>query len=182
MSSRRARTAMRLKSLPARRQERRQRVGGPQHAIDRPGLAPDLGREPAGQRRDEAAAGSCRKIAHSSAALPLDAAPCGEPAAVPGERQHQQAAADHDPEGEERDHHRRPVGLAESRSARPPWSSASSMPIRLPSIGDRQLIMVGLLRLVGQRDQHFGRRLLVVPSCLRSPRTSPADSRGHSRR
>ena len=37
----------------ARRQERRHRVGGSQHAVDRPGLAPDLGGEPAGQDRDE---------------------------------------------------------------------------------------------------------------------------------
>ena len=33
----------------ARRQERRHGVGGPQNAIDHPGLTADLGREPAGQ-------------------------------------------------------------------------------------------------------------------------------------
>ena len=88
----------------------RHRVGGAQQAVHDPGLAPDLGGEPAAEHGDEAGREG-EERAPQEPARRLQAPAPAQPVAEPADRQHDQAHADHDPEGEERDQDRRPVRL-----------------------------------------------------------------------
>ena len=80
------------------RQERRHRLGGAQHTIDDPRLAADLGGVPARQRRDERQREAQEDEPEQPAAL-LDPMLDDQPGAEPRQPKHDQAAADHDPEG-----------------------------------------------------------------------------------
>src|SRR6516162_9699354 len=91
-----------------RRQRRGHGLGGAQHTVDDPRLPPDLGGEPSGEDRDPRQ-WKAEEDRPQHPALLADAFPDAEIRAIPGEEQHQEAAADHDPEREEWDRHRRPI-------------------------------------------------------------------------
>ncbi len=132
-------------------QRRRDRIRRAHQAVDGPGLAADLGRRPAGEHGNEAkrrrrtrrreGTRACRRAARAPAA------PSSR-----DQRQHEEADADHDAEGEERDRHRRPLV---GRALLQPAHRA------IPAVGQDQAAQtrhlddgaVGLVRLVGQGEQ-----------------------------
>ena len=93
----------------------------------------------------------------------LEAALDAEIGPKPGEEQHRHPAADHDPEREERDEHRRPVlrrkiGQADflRREAHAGDQAAQDRN------ADGEAVRLG--RGIGDGDQHLARRLLVAPA------------------
>ena len=85
-----------------RRRQRRGRIGGAQQAVDGPGLAADLGGDPAGQHRDEARRAHHQREAVQPASSRRACRARGATGSTDAEQQHQQAQADHDAEATRR--------------------------------------------------------------------------------
>ena len=130
-------------------QRGRHRVRGAHQAIDRPGLAADLGGGPAGEHGDEAERQRTPRTARrNQRAVVEPAAPAQTQLATTTTSQHQQADADHDAEGEEGNRDRRPVLARKSFSPRTTPLSVW-VRIRLPSYGTSMREVIGLGLLVG---------------------------------
>ena len=143
-------------------QRRRHRIGGAQEPVDRPGLAADLGRRPAredgekAERRGERAERGGTSARRTASSL---------------KRSHQlmttasimrPQTADHDAEAEERDGDRQRGPRRESPSGPAPSRSRSWVRMRLPSVRDRNLVMVRRGRVVGNGEHDSaGARLPV---------------------
>src|ERR1700685_2559552 len=90
------------------RQERRHGIRGSQDSIDHPGLTTDFSGEPAGNDRNEGQRKAEERHPKQRTNVPQTMLKT-QITTDPGQRQHNQAASDHNPEAEERDDHRWPV-------------------------------------------------------------------------
>ncbi len=142
----------------------RHQIGGAQQAVHRPRLPSGLGRDPAGDHRDEAERrGELEQAQQAGGAEQAVAAP--HPIAQKHQRQHQEADAHHDAEGEERQDHRRPV-LARELVQAPHGAVPAMRQDEAAQQRDRDVEPVGRAGLVGDREQVQWRRRLGVEIAL----------------
>jgi hypothetical protein len=153
----------RASCLP-RRQERCNCLGGSQDPIDDPGLAAHFRRVPAGQEGNEGQ-GEAQKDEPKEKTTLRDAAFDAQVGSKPGNGEHNQSTPDHDSEREERNDYRgtvlgRKVGQADL------FGGETHARDQATENRDLDLIMIGLCRRIGDRNQDFSGRLLVVPAPL----------------
>src|SRR6516162_5526214 len=133
-------------------------------AVDSPRLAAHLGRVPAGQYRDEGQREAVERQPEQHSGL-LDTPLVDQIRSDPGDQQHDQPAADHYSKREEGNDHWRPVLRREigqpdllGGEAHAPYQAAENR--------DRDLIVIGFRRRVGEGDQDLACRLLTMPTAL----------------
>ena len=138
--------------------------GGAQQAVDRVGLAADLGGDPARQHRDEAG----RPHDHGAALEPaaaVEAAAPAQPDADQAEQGHEKADRDHDPEAPEHDRRVRPV-------LRRPRLQAAHLAVQTmgedqaAELRDRERVVGPLGRHVRHAEQDQGRAALRLEMAL----------------
>src|SRR5258706_15812376 len=110
--------------------------------------------------------GKLKNVAQSTSLLPLETSVSAQIRSGPGQGQHEQAAADHDPETEERNEYRRPVVFG--NAFEPHFSGIETVGVDQAAEGRRQgdREEIAPLRNVRPRQQYFRCRLLIVPSRL----------------
>src|SRR5580704_6212696 len=94
-------------------------------------------------------------------------------ATEPSEPQHNQTASHHDPEGEERDDHRRPVLWRNAVQTRLRRGQAVSVNQAAERWWQRNCEQIAPVLDIRPGEQYFGSRLLIVPASF---------DRGHLRR
>ena len=155
-----------------RRQEGRHRVCGPQYAIDRPGLTPDLGGEPTRQYGDEGQWKAQKRRPEQQTVL-FDASFDAQIRSDPGEQQHEETAANHHPKREERNDRWGPILQRDTVHSDLSSGHAVGVNQAAEGRGKRNRKEVSLVPYVWPGEQDLRRRLLIVPARL---------DRGHLRR
>src|SRR5580704_15210423 len=149
----------------ARRQEGRHRICGTQHAIDRPGLTPDLGGEPAGQYGNERKR-KAQKYRPEQQAIFLEASFDAQIRSDPGEQQHDETAANHHSKREKRNDYWRPILGWDA--IQPHFSRRRTVGVNYaaPRWGKRDREEIAPVLYVRPREEDLRGRLLIVPSRL----------------